>query len=556
MKKLMYFIVLFAIIACKKDLIPTNTNPPTTNPPNTENPTTDDKKVRIVRVEQTVSPNSFPFDTDQLMNVEYVYSNGILKRVVIKRGVSTYVYFNSSNENTHYDIDLSADPTYNSSINFSKIKLNVNNGKIESVVNDFAVSIAPGQVLNKNFKYIYNNSGALTQINSKGLISEKKSLEVRTGDYENNLLKNYTLKNYILDYNPIPTIGQDYKMQVSYQKADGVPKDLIRKVNQAILGLSPMGFEDYSFHMEYDLHPNPSDLVHIQKVAKYKYSFADWIISFGLTDAYSIPEQGNQLISSKHIKGQKVIEGKIVNNIFSQPQYASIDSISQYAYIHHAEEKMLEIAGLKIFYEWSDSVDTEDPPIDEFGTLTDTRDGQKYKTVKIGNQTWFAENLRYAGNIPNVTDATEWINLSTPAWCYYDNESANNDVYGKLYNWYAVSTSNICPNGWHIPTDGEWKTLSNYLGGESVAGGKMKSTTGWNSPNTDATNESGFSGLPGGYRTILYDGKFGDKGNMGQWWSSTDNPVLYFRGLRYDNRALINYFSNPNFGYSCRCVKD
>jgi len=133
-------------------------------------------------------------------------------------------------------------------------------------------------------------------------------------------------------------------------------------------------------------------------------------------------------------------------------------------------------------------------------------DGNEYATIQIGTQVWMAENLRttkYCNGdpIPNVTDSLQWVNLATGAWAHNNNYSQYENLYGKLYNWYAVDDSrNICPCNWHVPTDAEWTTLIDYLGGEGVAGGKMKSTGTqyWLSPNTDATNESGFSGLPGG----------------------------------------------------------
>lgn len=128
-------------------------------------------------------------------------------------------------------------------------------------------------------------------------------------------------------------------------------------------------------------------------------------------------------------------------------------------------------------------------------TVTDA-DGNVYNVVGIGTQCWMAENLRFSGSIPQVTGNANWESFSgderQPAWCYYDDNSAYNAIYGKLYNWYAVNSGNLCPSGWHIPTDADWQVLTNYLGGFSVAGGKMKSTSGWNAPNTDATNSSGF----------------------------------------------------------------
>ena len=140
-------------------------------------------------------------------------------------------------------------------------------------------------------------------------------------------------------------------------------------------------------------------------------------------------------------------------------------------------------------------------------TVTDI-DGNVYHTVTIGTQTWMVENLkttRYRNGeaIPNITDNASWAALITCAYCDYNNIPSNSITYGKLYNWYAVNDSrNIAPMGWHVSTDAEWTTLTTFLGGTSIAGGKLKEngTIHWNSPNVGATNETGFSALPGGYR--------------------------------------------------------
>jgi len=201
------------------------------------------------------------------------------------------------------------------------------------------------------------------------------------------------------------------------------------------------------------------------------------------------------------------------------------------------------------------------------GTITDI-DGNVYQTVKIGNQLWMAENLkvthyRNGDPIPNVTDNTEWENRKTGAYCNYDNNINNADIYGKLYNWYAVNDSrNIAPEGWHVPSDAECKTMVKYFGGEDVAGGKLKEagTTHWKSPNTGATNESGFSGLPGGcrYGSGPYD-TYDNMGNSAYFWSSPESNSYsaWYRGLRYDHSEVYrNYCSDKRYGFSVRCLRD
>ena len=145
------------------------------------------------------------------------------------------------------------------------------------------------------------------------------------------------------------------------------------------------------------------------------------------------------------------------------------------------------------------------------------------------------------------------------AWVFYNNDSLYECPYGKLYNWFAVADPrHVCPTGWHEPTDGEWTTLTDYLGGESVAGGKMKSTglQYWISPNTDATNESGFSGLPGGSR--FSSGQFTNIGLNGIWWSSSENTIAYAwdRSLNYDDANTVRFPPNKTNGSSVRCLRD
>lgn len=211
----------------------------------------------------------------------------------------------------------------------------------------------------------------------------------------------------------------------------------------------------------------------------------------------------------------------------------------------------------------------------EYGTLSDSRDGEVYKTVKIGTQTWFVENLRFEGNIPQVASQQAWAAIynegnstDQPAWSYYNNNSANDAIYGKLYNWYAVNTGTLCPSGWHIPTEAEWTILTDYLGGVEVAGGKMKSIIDWETPNVGATNESGFTGLPGGIRTIY--GEFDGLGVSAGWWSSSPSEDFFPRvgfppiaNLAFgrilsnssESSSSNNILSRSN-GHSCRCLKD
>jgi uncharacterized protein (TIGR02145 family) len=199
-----------------------------------------------------------------------------------------------------------------------------------------------------------------------------------------------------------------------------------------------------------------------------------------------------------------------------------------------------------------------------------TFDGYTYASVILGNgQEWMAENLRttsYANGdpIPNVTDGTQWSNLTTGAWAHNDNNSIYENPYGKLYNWYTVADPrNVCPTGWHVPTDADWSTFINYLDpnggiGVNTAGGKMKSTGTqyWLSPNTAATNESGFSGLPGGF--LFNDGSSYYVGDGGYWWSSTELNAddAWCCHLVYNSGYVSSTNSNKTGGFSVRCLRD
>jgi len=198
------------------------------------------------------------------------------------------------------------------------------------------------------------------------------------------------------------------------------------------------------------------------------------------------------------------------------------------------------------------------------GELTD-QDGNTYQTIQIGNQEWMMENLkvthyRDGTAIPTGHSNSEWENLSTGAYAVYNDDVSNADTYGYLYNWYAVDDSrNIAPEGWHVPTDDEWQILVDYLGGSSVAGGKMKETgtEHWNSPNTGATNESGFSARPGGYRNY-YDGYYYYMGDGGGFRSSTENnsSTAWHRSLNYNNSGVFRAYSSKDTGFSVRCIRD
>ncbi|MDD5529702.1 MAG: fibrobacter succinogenes major paralogous domain-containing protein [bacterium] len=195
--------------------------------------------------------------------------------------------------------------------------------------------------------------------------------------------------------------------------------------------------------------------------------------------------------------------------------------------------------------------------------MTD-KGGNTYKTIKIDKQEWMAENLnvscyRNGDSIPQVQDAEKWKNLTTGAWCYYKNNAEHEKTYGKLYNWYAVNDPRgLAPEGWHIPSDSGWAILADCLGGKDIAGGKLKEsdTTHWTSPNVGATNETGFSALPGSARSP--DGSFGCMGHSGGWWSTTefDTTSAWCHPMSYHDTSVHRNSYDKRCALSIRCVRD
>jgi uncharacterized protein (TIGR02145 family) len=197
------------------------------------------------------------------------------------------------------------------------------------------------------------------------------------------------------------------------------------------------------------------------------------------------------------------------------------------------------------------------------GSLTDA-DGNVYATVVVGNEEWMQENLKtttYSDGtpIPNVTDEWTWAGLTSGAYSWVDNDDTNKDVYGGLYNWYAVDTGKLCPDGWSVPTSSAWEPLIDKLGGQPHAGGALKEagTAHWDAPNTGATNQSGFTALGAGQRNV--DGTFDSKGQYAFWWCSDqdDFPFTYLSWLWTVNDADTTTggsTADRAYGHSVRCM--
>jgi len=199
----------------------------------------------------------------------------------------------------------------------------------------------------------------------------------------------------------------------------------------------------------------------------------------------------------------------------------------------------------------------EQPPVTDI-------DGNEYKTVAIGSQIWMAENLKVvsfndgSGTVKYVNSSDDLTAITTAAGTFYEDNGANGLTYGILYNWYAIASGKLCPTGWHVPNDSEWKTLIDFLGGEDVAGGKMKETgtTHWNAPNQDATNSSGFTARPAGY--LFDNGNYNSLGNVTHWWTSTESGAneAFDRYVYFQNGKAVKGTYSKQVYYSCRCVKN
>jgi uncharacterized protein (TIGR02145 family) len=193
-----------------------------------------------------------------------------------------------------------------------------------------------------------------------------------------------------------------------------------------------------------------------------------------------------------------------------------------------------------------------------YGSVSDI-EGNSYQTIQIGDQIWMAGNLRTtkyndASVISNITTDELWNSFASGAYCWYNNDISNKDIYGALYNWYAVSTGKLCPTGWHIPSPTEWITMIDHIGGASVAGGLMKEvgTTHWLSPNTGATNEMGFTALPAGIRTS--SGYFQGMGSTVRWWKSTEGYVVEVTNESAE--VIVDACCVYRRGLSVRCLKE
>jgi len=200
---------------------------------------------------------------------------------------------------------------------------------------------------------------------------------------------------------------------------------------------------------------------------------------------------------------------------------------------------------------------------DPVGPPTDG-DGNEYTIVAIGDQEWLDENLKTTTlndgtPVPEVTDNVDWIALQTPGLCWYDNdESQHKDVYGALYNWHTIASGKLCPSGWHVPTATEWETLHDFLGNDAANELKESGNAHWLISNQDATNSTGFTALPGGFRVPNVG--FLQKGYYGYWWSKTSDPTntdrVFGREMNAQSKDGSEVVYDPSYGMSVRCIRD
>jgi uncharacterized protein (TIGR02145 family) len=309
--------------------------------------------------------------------------------------------------------------------------------------------------------------------------------------------------------------------------------------------------------------------------------YADYLITFAGTGASTIVNtvkvENLTAGTSLTVNGNDILGlTAIITAMKKKTEKADSKGVQATVDMAYTSGDRLKFTGISGIYS---TVITDIPASDKtitfnFIACTDG-DNNNYPVVEIDNQVWMAENLKTTKYndgtaIPNITDNTAWAALTTGAYSDYNNTPANSTTYGRLYNWYAVDNNwvtnvasnggkNVCPTSWHMPSDGEWTSLTTFSGGETVAGDKLKETgtTTWTTPNTGATNETGFTALPGGYRDYRST-NFIYIGDEGIWWSSTESDYwsAWFTHMSYGSASVGRYYVDKPAGNSVRCVKD
>jgi len=397
---------------------------------------------------------------------------------------------------------------------------------------------------------------------------------------------------YALSVNSSGYVTHNETLEVTEEGDNRFTVDLQRNIGELALDLTPsdatvkLNRQDYSGQDLVELAPGRYRLdVQKQGYAPHSESFEivrnerlernitleaytgslQFTVSPSNAKARLIDDSGRIL---QHWEGVNLIRGLKVGSYTLIVKAAGYQSSEQFLLISKDETLKHQVELLEGF---------------QCGSIITDIDGNEYRTVQIGDQCWMVENLRVnryqdGSEIPFALSGSEWRELSSEDWSHYDHEENQwvekrrdvwthydyndeyNNLYGKLYNWFAVDDlRGLCPKGWHIPSDKDWELLINHLGGRNTAGGKLKASGPkyWNPPNQGATNESGFSGLPGGHLVIA--DIFSGIGRGGYWWSSSSEDMFFFNRvwrLRYDSERITSTDELESSGFSVRCLRE
>lgn len=375
-------------------------------------------------------------------------------------------------------------------------------------------------------------------------------LSLTTGNYS--ITKFVVLNSFDSPIYATPLKGSKlaYLVNTPLPLAFSISKDIVTKINPEVISSKIATFEDFGYDsFSFDVVPTfdflASIMIYNEDSANWELTSANMIIK----DADGKTAYSNALAA--------------ITNLVTLRDNSSSFSINVTKDGYKPYALNISASDLKLFFKSEDNGPLIIKLFAGASPLMDI-DGNIYHTVQIGTQVWMVENLRVTKfndgtPIPLVTDNAAWGASATPAYSWYNNDEATfKNTYGALYNWYAVNKGNLCPAGWHVPTDAEWATLNTFLGGTTLSGGKLKEsgTLHWSSPNAAATNETGFTALPTGSRA--YSGQFLYNGIEGFYWSATSYSETVALGLEleYGNGHFFKPYAPKLTGMAVRCIKD
>lgn len=450
-----------------------------------------------------------------------------------------------------------------------EINFSISNLKSESIANSDAASASTlayivVSIEDLNGKVIKNAEKIDIYNMNESYIS--KPLPLTKGNYKLTQFLVLDWQNNVVYSSPTKGSAKAYLVNAPLPLTFTVQTNVVTKITPEVLnvaGCKPedFGYTTFSFDIAQTFDFLVGTFVYNDKIKNYKLSPSSISIYTNVNSLYSGQLEGTSSNIFINIYDSIGVTNRIT---LPESQNTFTLKISKTGYKTYSQFFTKE--ELKLHLRSVDKgplvVLLEKIPDPSDDTVTDI-DGNVYHTVTIGSQVWMVENLKTTRNndgtaIHHVTSDTEWTLLTTPAYCWYNNDLSNKNPYGALYNWYAVNTGKLAPTGWHVPSDAEFAILSSYLGGESVSGGKLKElgTTHWASPNLGATNEFGFTALPGGYRAE--NGEFIYIGRGGNWWSSSQHAYenSWYVGISYEYIGTGRGADLKGRGFSVRCVKD